>query len=70
MDSGNNQASRDTFQSRTKLTNDRYQFTNGQAGNPEKRPITANPTVNPMLMKRKMIQSQGYNLNSNSQQPQ
>jgi hypothetical protein len=48
MDSIHNEASRDTFQSRTKLTNDRYQLNinNGQGTALDKRPITANPTAN------------------------
>jgi len=48
MDSIHNEESRHTFQSRTKLTNDRYQLNinNGQGTAMDKRPITANPTAN------------------------
>lgn len=53
-----NEASRDTFQSRSKLLNDRYQLNGDQNGSMDKRPITANPTTaNQILHRRKMIQS-------------
>lgn len=70
MDISNNDESHDILQSRTKLTtNDRYQFNSGPSSSIEKRPITANPTANQILQRRKIMQSQGFKINSNSQHP-